>query len=359
MVTSTPWQRATSIATVFLALAAGGVVLHQLSGILIPFVLAGFLSILLKPLVQRLRSVHVPLPIALIFVMCIAAGAVWLVYVILALGVDSFNARSDFYSVQLKIALNGLERTLGSVLRTVGSKTTFRLDKVLTPEVATGFATNQVTALLSIVSDGVMVLLYVLFMLGGSEGFPLKIRSAFNFSRGEQVLAIFDTLNNRVRRYLLMKTLFNLANGVIAWMVLESFGVDFAPSIGLLTFLFHYIPNVGSIITTLIPSLVFLLQTGNPGQAAGLAVILIVIQNVIGNVIEPKVIGDRLELSPVVVLFSLLFWGWMWGIVGMILSVPIMSMLKALLESVPSARPFAVLMGSSPAVSSADDRNEE
>ena len=72
------------------------------------------------------------------------------------------------------------------------------------------------------------------------------------------------------------------------------------------------------------------------------------VQNLIGNVLEPKVMGDRLELSPVVVLFALLFWGWMWGIVGMILSIPIMSFCKALLESIPSTRPFAVLMGSAP-----------
>jgi len=80
---------------------------------------------------------------------------------------------------------------------------------------------------------------------------------------------------------------------------------------------------------------------------------------VIGNVIEPKVMGDTLELSPVVVLFALIFWGWMWGVVGMILSIPIMSVVKALLESVPATRPIAILMGSSSSAPTSDDAAAE
>ncbi|MFN4909194.1 MAG: AI-2E family transporter, partial [Bacteroidota bacterium] len=103
--------------------------------------------------------------------------------------------------------------------------------------------------------------------------------------------------------------------------------------------------NIGSIISTLIPSLLFLLQTRDIAQVTLLTAILTVAHNVIGNTIEPKVMGDRLDLSPVVVLFSLIFWGWMWGIVGMVLSIPIMAVTKALLGSVDSTRPLAILMG--------------
>ncbi|MBC8124360.1 MAG: AI-2E family transporter [Candidatus Kapabacteria bacterium] len=348
MDTSTPWQRAASISTSLLAIIAVGIVLHELSGILIPFVLAGFLSILFKPLVQKLRDIHVPLPIALILVLIISAGALWFVYLIIALGVDSFNEKSVFYGYQLKAVLADVERTVGGLLKSFGSKTTFRFEKVLTPETAAAFATGQVSNFLAILSDGVMVLLYLLFMLGSSGAFPNKIRSAFSRLRGGQVLTVFESLNMRVRKYLVLKTLFNLANGVIAWLILTAFGVDFAPFFGLLTFLFHFIPNIGSLISTVIPTFVCLLQTGSITTATAVAVILVVVQNVIGNVIEPKVMGDRLELSPVVVLFALLFWGWMWGIVGMILSIPIMSFCKALLETIPSTRPIAVLLGSTP-----------
>lgn len=346
-----PWRRLVAVCALLLAVVAGGFILHTLSGILLPFVLAGFLSMVFKPMVHILRSWRIPFPFVMLVVMVISGGAFWLIYFIISLGVDQYNASSAFYSSQLKTVVLDIERSMGSLLRTVGAKGSFRLEKLLTAEATTSFATSQVSTLLTLASDGVMVLLYLLFMLSGSEVFPTKILSAFRGQRGTEVLSLFQTLNARVRSYIIVKTAFNIANGVVTWVILEAFGVDFAPLIGLLTFLFHYIPNVGSIITTIIPAIVYLLQTGSLAQAGVLTVILVIVQNLIGNVIEPKVMGDRLELSPVVVLFSLFLWGWMWGIVGMILSVPIMSVIKALLETIPSTRPLAILMGSGPAES--------
>ncbi|MBK6291464.1 MAG: AI-2E family transporter [Ignavibacteria bacterium] len=341
-----PWQRLVAISSLLLAIVAGGFILHTLNGILLPFVLAGFLSMVFKPLVHKLRAWRVPFPLVMLTVMLIAAGSLWLIYLIISLGVEQFASTSDYYLQQLKTVTSDIEHSVGSLMRTVGGKGSFKLGSLLTPESATNFATGQVGTLLTIVSDGVMVLLYLLFMLGASEAFPGKIASAFRGERATVVLQLFETLNTRVRTYLVMKTVFNLINAVIAYIILLAFDVDFAPLIALLTFLFHYIPNIGSLFTTILPAFVYLLQTGSVPQALILALILVVIQNIIGNVIEPKVMGDRLELSPVVVLFSLLFWGWMWGIVGMILSIPIMSALKALLETIPSTRPLAILMGS-------------
>ena len=355
MVTATPSQRVTAIATALLAVIATGVAMHELRSILIPFVLAGFLSILYKPLVRVFRSMGVPTVITLLIVLGITAGALWGMYMIVALGIDSFTDKQDFYTAQLKQVLTNFERTLGTLLRGMGQRGTFRFEKLITPEWVTGIATSQVYTLLALLSDGVMVLLYLVFMLSAGDAFPKKVSAAFPANGDSPALIMFRTLNSRVLKYLQVKTLFNLINGLVTWGILELFGVDFAPLIGLLTFLFHYIPNIGSVITTVLPGLVYLLQTNDLQQVAVLMVLLIVVQNVIGNVIEPKVMGDTLELSPVVVLFALIFWGWMWGVVGMILSIPIMSVVKALLESVPATRPFAVLMGSAPAAATPDE----
>lgn len=355
MVPATPSQRVTAIATALLAVIGVGVAMHELSGILIPFILAGFLSILYKPLVHFLRSKHIPMAITLLIVLGITAGALWGVYMIVAVGIDSFTDKQDFYTVQLKHVLTNFESTLGSVLRGMGQRGTFRFEKLITAESVTGIATAQVYTLLSLLSDGVMVLLYLVFMLSAGDVFPLKIKAAFPGEGESPALVMFQTLNSRVRKYLQVKTLFNVVNGLVTWGILELFGVDFAPVIGLLTFLFHYIPNIGSVISTGIPGLVYLLQTNDLKEVAILMLILVIVQNVIGNVIEPKVMGDTLELSPVVVLFSLIFWGWMWGVVGMILSIPIMSVVKALLESVPATRPIAILMGSSSSAPTPDE----
>lgn len=349
MTDSTPWQRATGFSAVVVTLIALGVVLHQLGGILIPFILAGFLSILFNPFVGRLRSMRIPLPIAILIVMCIVGGALWLVFLVLSQSIDSFIGNIDFYTKQMKVLISDLERSTGSFMRSVGSRGTFRLNKIMSAETLTSFATAQIWAIMGLVGDGVMILLFLLFMLGGSAAFPSKILTAFSPENGSKVLATFQLLSKKVRHYLVMKTMFALANGIIMWLVLSAFGVDFAPLFGLLTFMFQYIPNIGSMISTILPTIVFLLQTGSVANAASVAITMALIQNILGNLVEPKVIGDQLKLSPVVVLSALLFWGWMWGVVGMILSIPIMAFCKILLEIIPTTRPIAVLMGSKPA----------
>lgn len=345
MVQHIPWARVTGFSAAILALIASGIVLKNLSSILIPFVLAGFFSILFKPFVQTLRAKRVPMVICLLLVLLISGSALWIVYIIVSAGIGAFQERSLYYSQQLQTVLTSVNEAVSPMLRRAKIKTLTWGD-IVSAERVTSFATSQLTAIVSVLSDGFMVLLYLVFMLLGHETFPAKVRAAFPDERGTMVLALFRTLNTKVRKYLIVKTGFNLLNGLVTWAILELFGVDFAPLIGLLAFVFHYIPNIGSIISTVIPALLFLLQTMDVAQVALLTAVLTVAHNLIGNTIEPKIMGDRLDLSPVVVLFALIFWGWMWGIVGMVLSIPIMAVTKALLGSVESTRPLAVLLGS-------------
>jgi predicted PurR-regulated permease PerM len=190
-----------------------------------------------------------------------------------------------------------------------------------------------------------MVLLYLLFMLLGGNSLPAKIRLAFADKDEETLVMILSELSYKIRTYLQVKTAFNMLNGFATWIVLISFGVDFAALLGLISFALHYIPNIGSILSTILPVGLYMVQTGDGAGTLMLLVVLTVVQNVIGNLLEPKVMGVQLKLSPVVVLFSLIFWGWMWGIIGMILSIPMVAVLKVILESFPSTRPLGILMG--------------
>lgn len=347
MVQHIPWARVSAFSMALIAVIASGIVLKNLSSILIPFVLAGFLAILFKPLVQWLRARKVPLALCLGIVLLIAGSALWVISLIVIAGVEAFQQRSLYYSQQLQIVVNSANDALAPVLRRAKVRSLTWSD-IVSVEHVTTFATQQLTTAVTVLSDGLMILLYLVFMVAGQEAFPSKVRMAFPTEQGSLVLALFHTLNTKVRKYLIVKTAFNILNGLVTWGILELFGVDFAPLIGLLAFVFHYIPNLGSIISTVIPAVLFLLQTRDVPNVLLLSAVLTVAHNVIGNAIEPKVMGDRLDLSPVVVLFSLIFWGWMWGIVGMVLSIPIMAVAKALLESVDSTRPLAILMGSGP-----------
>jgi predicted PurR-regulated permease PerM len=123
------------------------------------------------------------------------------------------------------------------------------------------------------------------------------------------------------------------------------YGIDFAIVWGLLTFILYYIPNIGSLIATLAPIIVSLLEYGFGFTTISLAVLLVVSHNVIGNLIEPHYLGKQMDLSPVFVLFSLIFWGWIWGIVGMFLAVPIAASMKILFSNIEPLKPIAILMG--------------
>lgn len=337
------WQRVAAVSTTLIAVVAIGIVLMHLRGIIIPFVLAGFLSILFKPVVETLRNKGVPRVIGLIIVLAINALGIWLFYLIAAAGAESFSERSAYYAEKLNLIV----RDLGNFVNPLIGKhpSALNWEDIISVKQITTIATQQVAGILTVVSDGFMVLLYLLFMLLGGNSLPSKIRSAFAGKDEETLVMILSELHTKIRKYLQVKTAFNILNGIATWIVLLAFGVDFAALLGLISFALHYIPNIGSILSTILPVLLYTVQTGEPTSVVLLLVVLTVVQNIIGNVLEPKVMGVRLKLSPVVVLFSLIFWGWMWGVVGMILSIPIAAVLKVILESFPNTRPLGILMG--------------
>jgi predicted PurR-regulated permease PerM len=151
--------------------------------------------------------------------------------------------------------------------------------------------------------------------------------------------------------YLFLQLVISLATGVIVWFSLSLIGVDFAVTWGAMAFFLNFIPTVGSILASVPPILVALVQFPSIWPAVGTAVVLLMIQMTIGNVVAPKVLGERLNLSPVVVLISLVFWGWLWGVVGALLSVPIASAIKIVCGNVEPLRPISILMGSGRAYS--------
>ena len=137
----------------------------------------------------------------------------------------------------------------------------------------------------------------------------------------------------------------SLANGLMVWIVLLFFGVDFAALFGLLAFLLNFIPNIGSFIASVLRVGFAFFQFGTFWTPFWVLVVSNGLDMVLGNILEPRIMGKGLGLSPLLVFFSLLFWGWLWGIPGMILSVPLTAVVKIVCQNVPALRPVAVLMG--------------
>jgi predicted PurR-regulated permease PerM len=152
----------------------------------------------------------------------------------------------------------------------------------------------------------------------------------------------WSRIADEVKGYLVLKTYLCLFTGTVTWIVLYATGIDFAPLWALVAVLLGYVPNVGPFIATAPPVLLALLQVG-PGRMVIVLGLLSTVYMVIGNVIEPQVLGRRLGLSASVVFVALIVWGWIWGPAGMLLSVPLMVVLKILLENSPNYDWLALL----------------
>jgi AI-2 transport protein TqsA len=186
-----------------------------------------------------------------------------------------------------------------------------------------------------------LIFLTVLFIMIEAAGFPGKLQAAF--PDPEKTLGHFRAITASVNQYMGVKALFSLATGLSIWILLTLLGVDFAGTWGLLAFFLNFIPSIGSIIAAVPAILLALLQLGLPTALLTLLGYLVV--NVLfGNFLEPRFMGRRLGLSTLVVFLSLLFWGWVLGPVGMVLSVPLTMIAKIALAANEDTRWLAVLL---------------
>ena len=207
-----------------------------------------------------------------------------------------------------------------------------------------GLLLSSLGPFFSFISNLFLIFVFVIFILAGRGKTKTKIKSSFDARRSKKIIDVIQNIDGQIQKYLAIKTVVSFITGAIATLVLMIFGVDFAIVFGFLTFLLNYIPTIGSIVATILPLIIAAFQFDNLWPAFWIFIILGTTQMAIGNFIEPRLMGEGLGLSPLVVLFSLFFWGWLWGIPGMILAVPIAAIIKIVCSNVPSLEFVAALM---------------
>ncbi len=190
------------------------------------------------------------------------------------------------------------------------------------------------------IGNFVWVVLFLIFMLAERDGMENRLKNSFGNRRAERIIRVGGRISQSIEEYLGLKTLISLLAGVLTTIVLWLFGAQFALLWGVLAFLLNFIPNIGALIATVPPVVMALFQSGSPGFALLVASALVTIHLVVGNYLEPKIMGRGLNLSPLVILFALIFWGWMWGGVGMLLAVPITAAVNIALEEYNPAMPL-------------------
>ena len=189
--------------------------------------------------------------------------------------------------------------------------------------------------------------LYLVFLVAEKLTFPARLDRAFGKEHADHVRAVVARIHEAVTRYLAVKAFINLLTALVAMVILYAFQVPFVPMWGLLTFLLSFIPYLGGVVAAVAPLLVCLLEYSDQLWVVFVvAGLLIASQQYLGNFLEPRMMGRRLDVSPLLILLSLSFWGMIWGPVGMILAVPLLMIVKIVLDHIPETRPIATLMSS-------------
>jgi len=213
--------------------------------------------------------------------------------------------------------------------------------------------------LVGFMTNLILVVFFLVFLLLGAPYFDIKIDKALSSRNATRAREVTKKISGQISSYLFLQFVISAATGFIAWALFASVGLDFAVTWGVLTFLLNFIPNLGSFIAAFPPILLALVQFyPSFGPAIIISTGLLIIQQGLGNFITPKIMGDRLNLSPVIILVSLLMWGWLWGIAGAILSVPIASTIKIVCDNLSPLKPIGVLMSSGKTFSRSQESRE-
>ncbi len=309
---------------------------------LIPLVLAVFFWILIRSMkagFQRIRIGGHGLPSAVALALAIATivAASSLVGQIVGSNIQKIVDNTDSYEELLQNRITEGFEAFGvaevpTVRQLIRSLDLFQL------------ATKSATAVAALAGQAGLVAVYVLFLFLEQSFFERKLVALFpDPERQENVEKMLARLVDDVRTYVGVKSLVSLSVAFPSYLLMETAGLDFASFWGLLIFILNFIPNIGSLVATLLPSALAFLQF-DPGRALAVALGIGVFQAVVAYVVEPRFVGRSLNLSPLVVILSLVFWWALWGVPGMFLCVPIMVSLMILCAQFPQTRPIAILM---------------
>ena len=327
-----------------------GVLLRSLSRVFLPFGFAFFFSYLLYPIQQRLIAFRIPKAISIALVLLLVFGVLNAAGQIIYASIAAFTREIPRYEQRLEeIGMETLEKMeipLEDVKRQIqefdwtalfgGRSMTQTITRTISSSMGTFFG---------FLGQSILVLVLTIFILGGREQTSLKISKALPPQSAKRVNSILESIQREVQTYLITKTLMSLATGISVTLLLWIMKVDFPLIWGLLSFVLNFIPSIGSILASLFPITVCLIQYGPSPRLAFLIVILVLLHGFIGYILEPKLLGRSMRLSPLLVLLSLIFWAYVWGIPGMILAVPFTSAIKIAFENVDGLKPIAIMMG--------------
>jgi len=317
------------------------------SSVVLPFTVSLLLAIVTMPLVNFLSKFHIPRIVSVLLVFLLFVACLFFMWMILYSSGRAIIALYPKYEARLtEIYIQAgrlfelpYDEHLSFVENLWGQLGIRTRARNLTIAFSNSF--------LSFLASAFMVAIFMTFLLLEAAFFREKLDMAFKGTRVVQIKTIISDIMVQVAHYLSIKFFIAVINGILIGFCLKTIGLEFAMIWGVFQFIANFIPSIGSIAVGLAATVFSIIQFWpDPAPMAAVGLIMLVINIIFGFILEPKIMGDRLGLSPLVVLISLLVWGWIWGFVGLILAVPMMAIIKIICKNIPVLEPISILLGS-------------
>jgi len=315
--------------------------MQMASVVLVPFLIAVFLALITVRPMLWLQKKRVPAILAALIIVTVIMLVLAMVGMILGTSIADFTAALPGYQARLDRIVDGFLNFLAKYFR--DDQSIESLGDMVDPGWAMGLAATILNSLKDVLTNTFLIFFTMIFILLEASSVQIKVEAAFG--RTENSLDRPRVFLQNIGRYLGIKTIVSFATGICAGVLTWSIGVDFPLLWAMLAFLLNYVPTIGSIIAAVPAVLLALVQLG-PGEAGATALGFAGINVIFGNLLEPRLMGYGVGISPMIVFIGLVFWGWVFGPVGMLLSVPLTMTLKLALESDERTRWVAILIGS-------------
>ena len=325
------------------ASAAVAAILVYTSGVVVPFVISLFVAVMISPILDfQVVRWKFPRAAAVATTLLLVLGILAVMGLLLYAAVPSIGTPETVDpDKQYSTGFSSLLENTLATLRSWG----IELDQtaveaeleglIAEMQQKWGYILTQTAGMVkSLFSQGFLVVIFVIFLLAGRD--PHVVRTG-----------IYAEIEAKIRMYITTKFVLSAVTGILVWAVLAMFGLKMAALFGMMAFLLNFIPSIGSVIATLLPLPVALAQFGNPLEVWTILGVLLIpgaIQMVVGNVLEPKIMGQGLQLHPITILLALAVWGMLWGVIGMLLSVPITATIRIVLMRFETTRPIGNLL---------------
>ena len=319
--------------------------MKTLASILLPLILAALLVIIYRPLMKLLKRYRFPSKLIVPVIAILTLVIIMVIINIFVGTIADFVSQSDFLLSQMFKKIDVLMNQIEKI-----SNSRIQLDD-MKDYIADIFNQKTISTALGSIAFSLgnfgksffMFALYFVILLGGMIGYDNYI--LYVVQGKEELIEQIDTLQSSVSLYITIKIIISALTGTLVYIICISFGLQFALFFGFVTFILNFIPSIGSILATFPPVIMAFIQFDTVNKAIIILILLGVIQMTIGNFVEPKIMGNKLRINTVTVIFGLVFWGTIWGIPGMLLSVPLLVIMKLIFEKSDSLSVIARIMG--------------